>query len=109
MFITWLSPQGRRQIRLRRVLRRLSSDQLTWLKKNNNKGVRAMSRAKYCIEQASRCRELAQQMSSQLDAKRLREMAEGYEADARSLEGEPVQQHAQQQQQPQSREEPPEK
>ena len=59
-----------------------------------------MSRAKYCIEQASRCRELAAQMSSQMDAKRLREMADAYDAEARSLEGQPVQPEMQQQQQP---------
>ncbi len=73
-----------------------------------------MSRATYCIEQASRCRELAAQMSSQHDAKRLREMADAYDAEARSLEGQPAQQemHAYQQQQPQSPEptgEPPKK
>jgi hypothetical protein len=53
-------------------------------------------------------------MSSQHDAKRLREMADAYEAEAQSLEGQPAQQemHAQQQQQPQSPEssdEPPKK
>jgi hypothetical protein len=59
----------------------------------------------YCIEQASRCRELAAQMSSQLDAKRLREMASAYDSEARTLEGGQVQQ----QQQPQSPDEPPTK
>jgi hypothetical protein len=48
-------------------------------------------------------------MSSQPDAKRLREMADAYDAEARSLEGQPAQLEMQQQQQPQSPDEPPKK
>ena len=67
-----------------------------------------MSRAKYCIDQARLCRELASQLSNQPDAKRLREMASAYEAEARSLEGPQAQAQAQQQQQQQrSPDEPP--
>jgi hypothetical protein len=59
-----------------------------------------MSRAKYCIDQARLCRELASQLSNQPDAKRLREMASAYEAEARSLEGPQAQQQQQQQRSP---------
>jgi hypothetical protein len=66
-----------------------------------------MSRARYCIEQAHLCRELASQLSSQPDAKRLRDMADAYDAEARSLEGQQVEH--QQQQQPQPPDEQPKK
>jgi hypothetical protein len=66
-----------------------------------------MSRAKYCIEQAHLCRELASQLSSRPDSQRLRDMADAYDAEARALEGQPAEH--QQQQQPQPPDEPPKK
>jgi hypothetical protein len=51
-----------------------------------------MSRAKYCIEQAALCRNMAQQMSSRTDVERLRDMAARYEAEAKTLQDPPTQQ-----------------
>ena len=58
-----------------------------------------MSRAKYCVEQAALCRNMAQQMSSRTDVERLRDMAARYEAEAKTLQDPPTQQ----QQQPQAK------
>jgi hypothetical protein len=86
----------------RHVVPRLSCDWLTGSTTKTNNGGGAMSRAEYCIEQARLCRELASQLSSQPDAKRLRDMASAYDAEARELEG----QQAEQQQQPKPDEPP---